>query len=724
MPFVNPYNFVPLPDVVSRTEPRSRTAASGPDRWSGRVDIELELRSPLKLPATETAGTTDDYPVVRGSSLHGSIRNMHEVLTDSCMRVLDTDFVPVYREPVALLPKEWTVVRIDSLGDDGEILATAAERRDVIKALLWSPEEGKKGVFGAGPPRTGDLFAWPRTGIDRPKAGPPRIVDGTLHRAESAEGSHGVVLISDGGTRTANKRWYVAFARMDNAVPVSVSPEAMTSFKKASENSDDSQQRRNAGTAGIDDNPLRHVEVHAPSTTEVIGFRDPSIGDPWPGRVLWGKVETVDGRRVVTELKVSQVWRALGETPVEERVPPAVLPCESGPRLRIALGLDPAATESWNNPEMRGLCPSCLLFGSAVEDDVDLDKPRRQGPQPRNERRGRSGGYRGRVRVADALLVDENGQPSPVHNKDLAPMGTPHPGAGQFYLVNDGLEHKTTSNGERPLAWWSAESHHDSPPRQIRGRKFYWRTDVDVESQTARSAPTDTEAAAESMAASQHGARIVQPGGRMTVTLFVDDVTRAELGALLASVAPGLVLGPDDSPSDYVLSIGGGKPFGFGSVAVRTEDGAPLIKLDLATARGRYLGADDQTAPTVTEAVDAFLAAVDRNANSARWRALTAMTRFAHVDDALVRYPNDARGIDAKPVPGRGEDSDYEFWQFTSGQPSTVESKINGRTVRVDSKLRSLPAPDKDDASMLTGDELRKKGRTPPPKPQKKGGRR
>ena len=111
------------------------------------------------------------------------------------------------------------------------------------------------------------------------------------------------------------------------------------------------------------------------------------------GQPLWVRL---DGREV-TELRLSQLWRYLGEYSAGERAGNA-MPCT-----------DPSQ-----------LCWSCRVFGSADTSgrrDDDISRQR---------------SYRGHVR-ADDLLATADFEPDPWH---LAPLEAPQPSAGQFYLDN------------------------------------------------------------------------------------------------------------------------------------------------------------------------------------------------------------------------------------------------------------------------------------------------
>ena len=117
--FVNPYNFIAFPKQKAK-------AYDDTDKHTGYIEYTMETLTPLFIPnsSTETAFTEssdiadhksydffsyteldsarkyeNEYhePVIPGSEMRGMIRSVYETLTDSCMRVLNSDIHPVKR---------------------------------------------------------------------------------------------------------------------------------------------------------------------------------------------------------------------------------------------------------------------------------------------------------------------------------------------------------------------------------------------------------------------------------------------------------------------------------------------------------------------------------------------------------------------------------------------------------------------------------------------------
>src|ERR1700733_6147709 len=95
--FINPYTFVPLPAAIARSAPSGHHCA-GPVHVSGAMTVEWTLQTPLLLPQAHPAVRAGQV-VVPGSSVKGALRSLHETLMGGCLRVVDEEFVPVYRQP-------------------------------------------------------------------------------------------------------------------------------------------------------------------------------------------------------------------------------------------------------------------------------------------------------------------------------------------------------------------------------------------------------------------------------------------------------------------------------------------------------------------------------------------------------------------------------------------------------------------------------------------------
>lgn len=90
--FINPYNFIPLPDSITRTEPKYGTLC-------GKIVCHMTAHTPVAVPDHEkrTADkighysypffSVGDKPIIPGSSIRGVVRSMFEAVTNSCVSV-------------------------------------------------------------------------------------------------------------------------------------------------------------------------------------------------------------------------------------------------------------------------------------------------------------------------------------------------------------------------------------------------------------------------------------------------------------------------------------------------------------------------------------------------------------------------------------------------------------------------------------------------------------
>jgi hypothetical protein len=106
--FVNPYAFVRHVPELARKSPAGH-AQMADGQLSGVLKVTLTARTPLLIggygkpgqEGCEIPRRKDGTAMVPGSGVMGAVRSLHEALTGSCLRVLNTDFVPVHRHPAS-----------------------------------------------------------------------------------------------------------------------------------------------------------------------------------------------------------------------------------------------------------------------------------------------------------------------------------------------------------------------------------------------------------------------------------------------------------------------------------------------------------------------------------------------------------------------------------------------------------------------------------------------
>lgn len=396
---------------------------------SGRMTVTWTCRTPLLLPAKhepEPGGRV----VLPGSSVKGALRSLHETLMGGCLRVMEEEFVPVYREPAVAKNEDWHLAVVSEATRQGR-----ATRIRLAEETTWVPVGLVRSALGR-VPRTGDTMdiedeaIVPHQGLGRQEV---RGTDGVT------SGDGWVLLVGDSGTRLKSKQFFCAAGRLPDGegdtrdVPVN----AWAEYEQVCDGANDLRlirQQPNAPAYKGWRTSRVFAPVGWPTGSDVVGERRRVTGRLWPGDVVWAAVNPSGGE--VEHLSMAAIWRRPGEGHLADRTGDAVRPCR-----------DPS-----------DLCLSCRLFGSA---DTAEAEPGREADQ-------RS--YAGHLRIGDAVAEGVT-----TSRARLAPLGAPRPGAGQFYL-QIARTGPASDESELPSAYWGSEQ--DRPEfREVRGRKFYWNGD-------------------------------------------------------------------------------------------------------------------------------------------------------------------------------------------------------------------------------------------------------
>jgi CRISPR-associated protein (TIGR03986 family) len=619
--FVNPYTFVPWPssDATNRREPAGHSHLA-PDRFSGSVRVTGTTTTPLLIRGgvapqtfprrtrTNPHGGIDRELIVPGSSLKGAVRSLHETLVGGCLRVVDTEFVPVYRDSAAVKPESWQLAVVGPIDRFGipEHVTLCDEVVHVNAEFLAIALGGvSKVVTGA----TVNIDSAPR---DRGRGSYERP-----RQASVSKGTDWVVLMTDSGARSGGHPYYAAVGRPGNGT-AAVRLAAWADYQKSATGSDD-VRRANQHSASS-----RNASVKFPRNGSEIGTRHTTAGDLYEGEVVWVDALTSGGETEVRKISRSYLWRSAGKGSLGERVPPWAKPCSDHTLL----------------------CNTCRVFGSADVENNDDDGAADQ----------RS--YAGHVRIGDSIF-DPNTVTQTVR---LAPLGAPRLGAGQFTLQNRPGNHLAGKPELQPLRNWGSPLD-SGGHRLVRGRKYYWQGDPKVQ-HPQRSDPYDGGGGENNMISE---AEVVPTNATFSSMVTFENLSLPELGGLLASVQPSLVLKPvtpvlpgTKTPipgtADPVIHarIGGGKPFGFGTVSMHISD------FRVHTASSRYLN-EDPPEVTINDAVVAFVTDVNPISKEI-WPDLTACLQMHHVDPTKISYPpsqslsNPAKAVIAKT-----------FWKNSSG---------------------------------------------------------
>jgi len=601
--FVNPYTFVPFPATIDRCKPAGHELLAE-DRLSGSFTVRWEFTAPMQAPDGSVDGAELRLP---GSSVKGAVRALHETLAGGCLRVLNEDFRPSYRDTASELSPQWTLATVTKVTADGQPLAVRPCERVVwVRAEQLRQAWGRELKTGCGVSLKAELA---RKRLDRYELPPD---------ADVTRDGDWVVLLTDAGarpkqrndpdnpTKKINAEYFAACGLLGTeAVEVSVSEDAWLGFRTAVDGAREVQQYRAALRNGVAWQPTQTVEFHGP-----IGRRKRVTGLFDVDDVLW--VHRPAGSGEVDELRLSAIWRHTGEGPLRDRVPQALRPCTDPDRL----------------------CPSCRIFGSADHQARGEDETAQQRA------------YAGHVRFGDAVSPD----PVRLTPFDRAPMGAPKPGAGQFYLAVRSTDPARTEK-DQPTREWRHKKAEGGSQLHVRGRKFYWHADPTVQPVHRHiRRPDQTNEAMQAQ-------RLLAPAGTVLhQRVTFDNLSEAELGGLLSTLQPQLVLNAD--AGRLLLRLGGAKPLGLGSCHAEVRD------LRVWTARSRYGDATAQ-APCVADYVAAF-AGQCSPAVRQTWPALAAVLAEDSVDPKQVWYPPGARW-DEQRAKAKDFDESFNFFTGSSG---------------------------------------------------------
>ena len=320
------------------------------------------------------------------------------------------------------------------------------------------------------------------------------------------------------------------------------------------------------------------------------------------------------------------------------------------------------------------LSPADRLFGWVPQLDLE-EQQERQTEKQNRERQP----YKGRIRV----VCEDQSRTEIVQRFDgetlsLTILGQPKPAQGRFYVADDQGE---PQHGENKVnAGYDA-----SQGKSLRGRKQYWHhkgleAELTKDKQTERYWQPSTEDRTQVKRKGRYQEYRrpdkngepqrdpqnrsiegwIKPGTEFRVSLYVQNLQPAEVGALLWLLS---------LPENHYFKLGYGKPLGFGSVRLEVDDG--VLPLGNGKDWEEYYAALDADPPATLDAdqrgqcIQAFqksmIAAYDANKN---FDDLPFITDFLQIlegplADLPIHYPRE----DRNPTP-EGEN----FRWFTANE--------------------------------------------------------
>lgn len=565
--FINPYTFVPLPDKVKRDKPHGHAKAVE-GGLTGYLDVEFAFRSPLMMPVdwnipgetTVTGTRIEERVTVPGSSVRGAVRSLFEVISSSCLSILDPDYLPVHREHLGMHPEKQLAV-VDEVDSDGKVISVLPTSKVVwIRAkALWRLFGGAEGL------RSGVRISFDNSDKECTYLRSFGNKDNQVTREQLTskgestltKGGDWVVHVADAGTKSSHPadHIYVAAGKLETT-PIRLGERTWEDYRELCRRSVDVTGGELASRAPAWDARewpevlVKHRSKDGKETA--IGKRRKSDGALAPGDSVWITTRRKGGERVVTGLTMSSTWRNLGKGPIRDRLPDeSLLPCR-----------DPDE-----------LCPACATFG--------FIEARAEGQRRDQAERN---AYASHLRFG-AFETD-----APVSLRLVLPPPTrsPRPSAGAFYLEHLTAEGENREAGVaergKPASHWGGLRGR-SGMRRIAGRKFYWHgqepEDTIPTPRQVRRAHYPKEGAPDC----QETRRWITEGTPVLKgRIHFENIDARQLGFLMFALEPqelaeraGITVN-----GELATHLGGGKGLGFGTAVGR------ITATCIQDAAGRY----------------------------------------------------------------------------------------------------------------------------------------
>ena len=567
--FINPYTFVPLPDKVKRNKPHghARAVEGG---LTGYLDVEFAFRSPLMMPVdwnipeetTVTGTRIEERVTVPGSSVRGAVRSLFEVISSSCLSILDPDYRPAHRASLEMRPDKRLAV-VDEVDSDGKVISVLPTNRVVwIRAeALWHLFDGAAGL------RSGVRISFDESAIYERSfggnKGKPVKREQLKPEGEATltEGGGWVVHVADAGTKGDHPadHIYVAVGKLETT-PIRLGKMTWEDYRELCRYSVDVTGGKLAPSAPEWDAEewagvavmVRHTDRNGGHVVTAIGKRRKSDGALAPGDSVWITTGSEGGERVVTGLTMSSSWRELGKGPIRDRLPDeSLLPCR-----------DPDE-----------LCPACATFG--------FIEARAEG-QRRDQ--AEHNAYASHLRFG----AFETDAPVPLRLVLPPPTRSPRPSAGAFYLEHLKVEGENREAGVaefgKPASRWGGRL--DSPRmRRIAGRKFYWHgQEPEDTTPTPRQVRRNHYPAEGANNCREVRRWITEKPPVLRGRIHFENIDARQLGLLMLALEPrelakraGITVN-----GELATHLGGGKGLGFGTAVGR------ITATCIQDAAGRY----------------------------------------------------------------------------------------------------------------------------------------
>jgi len=551
---VNPYSFVPLPGSIERTKPVGHDNCREGLK-TGWIEVSYTARSPLLIGDGgnwEGEGFSDFRPyfaadgqrIYPGSSMHGAIRNLFETLSASCLRVVSLDYVATHRDSAdAGFTASMLLAVVKGVKHDDGAKKLTGLSVQLCDDLVWVDHR----LFDRSP-CTGDRLTLEENGTRKAtgsRFSVKKKLQGLSAKASIDSEGDRVVLVSDTKPKARNVEPYFVTGKLSEE-PRDVLQVAIDNFNMVVERAQDRKET-----------PGSLIAVKHQKTKREIGQRLAQTYKLQEGQPIWVELDEEDR---VASIRLAQLWRRSGEGTISQRLGPVSISSPHPCGTRDGKGVANCASE--NGALL--LCPACQVFGAADEADSH------QGASTQHS-------YRGHVFIDDFRVTPG---PGGVRDIKLAPLSGPKASSGQMYLDNKGWD-KRHATGWKPLSTWGSEAD-SNVRRKLRGRKYYHPSAQGLKRAEA----------ADQTPSQLRQVQLLPEETTLTGRITFEDLTDLQLAQLLCAVDPNLLFHGQSEVGEYVLRVGGGKPFGLGSLS------ADITNVVLYDGNSRYTdGASTQLKP-------------------------------------------------------------------------------------------------------------------------------
>ncbi|GFI50663.1 hypothetical protein IMSAGC020_01872 [Lachnospiraceae bacterium] len=535
--FLNVYNFIPFQEKKSEKY-------KDEDRHTGVIRYNITTKTPLFIPNTSNADAYDkeehksyDFfsytelegktkykqvyePVIPGSELRGMVRNLYEILTGSCMSVLNSEERPVKRTAEIFKP-----ALIEKRGDGQFVLISAKEcifreydnkERDTYAKTKF--HEGEQVYFKEiprfGKSKSGNTFSVTSLVTECSRQKGRKFPDeGYLIKGmKSPDGKNRkhnarIFMVMDKEKLSAKKRKDMIERILEEKDLERLSL-VLTSYQKQAKEEESYQEQPQTEEGSYQEQPKAKKDSYQEYKEAYDKFRRGDGEQYFP--VYYSLInEKKEKSNEYLYLAPAKITKEVSNVTIG-KLAGEFKPCE----------------------KVQHACPACDLFGMVGESNEES--------------------CGSRIRFSDAHVEKKMNLES-YYLKDIAlqELASPKLGNTEFYLKRpDGADFWTydyyVKGGEVILA-----------PGKIRGRKFYWnQPDVRMPNSVKENLRNKTVRPVRD--------KIVFEG-----ELYYDGISEKQMRQLIWILNGGSRIEGED---DIVYKLGAGKPLGLGSVELKVTE--------------------------------------------------------------------------------------------------------------------------------------------------------